>query len=153
MNKIRLNSISFYLNNNFHHICCTWPQRVTQPWFTIVSINVIEFQFLTDYWNEYLLSAPLKTFFSHFNHSNSKHNLFNFKLNPLYTQYLFEIQRWMFGIKMSIFEIERKNVNFKYHSLNIYIYSSNFKVFSLKIKELSFKKSFKFNSWALKCKT
>ena len=39
----------------------------TLVYYSIDKINVIEFQFLTDYWNEYLLSAPLKTFF-HFNH-------------------------------------------------------------------------------------
>ena len=45
----------------------TTESDTTLVFYSIDKINVIEFQFLTDYWNEYLLSVPLKTFF-HFNH-------------------------------------------------------------------------------------
>ena len=41
----------------------TTESDTTLVYYSIDKINVIEFQFLTDYWNEYLLSAPLKTFF------------------------------------------------------------------------------------------
>ena len=42
----------------------TAESDTTLVYYSIDKINVIEFQFLTDYWNEYLFSAPLKTFFS-----------------------------------------------------------------------------------------